>query len=67
MYLLNVYSIVKLHEGVYFAPHLVGNENGQKLTPLQKNFSIFLKNADLRVRTWFWDNKKAPLTGAKYL
>ena len=47
---MNVYSIVKLHEGDCFVPHLVGNENGQKLTP-SKIFSIFLKNADLRVRT----------------
>ena len=48
---MNVYEIFKVHEGDCFVPHLVGNENGQKLTPLQKNFSIFLKNADLRVRT----------------
>jgi len=41
MYLLNVYSIFKVREGVYFAPHLVGNENGQKLTPSKKFFRFF--------------------------
>ena len=40
MYLLNVYSVFKVHEGVYFVPHLVGNENGQKLTPIQKFFEF---------------------------
>ena len=43
MYLMNVYEIFKVHEGVYFVPHLVGNENGQKLTPLQKIFRFFEK------------------------
>ena len=41
MYLLNVYSVFKVHEGDCFVPHLVGNENGQKLTPSKKFFRFF--------------------------
>ena len=62
-YLCAVYSIVKVREGEVFFPHLVGNENEQKLTPFWKIVQKITEIADLQIYSVVWDNKKSTLDG----
>ena len=63
-YLCAVYSVFKFREGEVLYPHLVGNENEQKLTPFRKILQKKLRSQICKSTRWSELIKKAPLTGA---